>query len=101
MNGAVMRGNTPNLDAKPAPSSREAEIAAAQKRADQMITEGYWVLEDGRILSLFTPEEIHHLPHGTVLHTLKGVAAVVGRDVIDFAVHLGYGQFVENTDHAV
>ena len=42
-----------------------------------------WDLEDGRTISLITPQRLKELDEGTVLYSIFGNKYVVGRDEID------------------
>ena len=49
-----------------------------------------WTLDDGRVLTLLTPEELERLPDGTALVDVMGLEVVKGRDKIDGDTRYGY-----------
>ena len=60
---------------------------------DAVVVAGYvcgWPIDDTRAIDLLTPKQLATLPRGTVVTTLDGDTAVVGRDPIDDDTRAGF-----------
>lgn len=51
----------------------------------------YWELPGNNgLISLLTPEQLPHIPRGSVVHSISGERLIVGRDRIDGDTRAGY-----------
>jgi hypothetical protein len=57
------------------------KVSSAYQDGDELIVP--WLLKDGRIIELLTPEKFDTLPYGTHLFDIFGGEVVKGEDYID------------------